>query len=154
MKLDAAEKQILTILQTDSKISNAELARRVGMSESPCFRRVKQLEQVGLISGYSAVVDRRRLGLEVTAFVLVTMERQTDECTQKFVSCVEAEECIMECYAMSGPHDYLMKVVARNIDHFSELTMRRILKFPGVKNIESSFDLMTIKHSRVLPTGY
>lgn len=153
MKLDSSERKILQSLQANSRMSNVELAQQVGISESPCFRRVKQLEQVGLIKGYSAIVDQRKLGLEVTAFVQVIMDRQTDTNTQKFVACVEAEEHIMECYAMSGSHDYLMKVVARNIDHFSELTMRRILKFPGVKHIESSFNLQEVKHSRVLPTG-
>ncbi|WP_372862561.1 Lrp/AsnC family transcriptional regulator [Spongiibacter sp.] len=151
MKLSRSERDILTQLQANGRISNVELAERVGLSESPCFRRVKQLEESGLIRGYAAVVDQRKLGMEVTAFVQVTMAQQSDTDTQKFIACVQAEEHIMECYAMSGSHDYLMKVVARNIDHFSELAMRRILKFPGVKNVESSFNLQEVKHSRVLP---
>ncbi len=151
MKLDRSERNILALLQANGRISNVELADRVGLSESPCFRRVKQLEQAGLIRGYAAIIDQRKLGLEVTAFVQVTMEQQSDADTQKFVACVQAEEHIIECYAMSGSHDYLMKVVARSIDHFSELAMRRILKFPGVKNVESSFNLQEVKHSRVLP---
>jgi Lrp/AsnC family leucine-responsive transcriptional regulator len=88
----------------------------------------------------------------VTAFVQVIMERQNDEQTRAFTNSVQAEEHIIECYAMSGSHDYLMKVVARNIDHFAELCMLRILKFPGVKSVETSFNLKEIKHSRVLPT--
>ncbi|WP_373077290.1 Lrp/AsnC family transcriptional regulator [Zhongshania sp.] len=152
MKLDRSERDILQLLQANGRISNVELAQKIGSSESPCFRRVKQLEQSGIISGYAAIVDQRKLGLEVTAFVQVTMEKQSDADTKKFIACVEAEEHIMECYAMSGSHDYLMKVVARNIDHFSELAMRRILKYPGVKNVESSFNLQEVKHSRILPT--
>jgi Lrp/AsnC family leucine-responsive transcriptional regulator len=97
------------------------------------------------------VVARPRLGLEVTAFVLVTMERQPDSATESFHACVAAEEHVIECHAMSGSHDYLMKVVARNIDHFSEICMQRILKFPGVMHVESSFSLKEIKHSQVLP---
>ncbi|WP_372781557.1 Lrp/AsnC family transcriptional regulator [Litorivivens sp.] len=152
MSLGRKEKDILRILQRNGRISNADLAQQVGLSDSPCFRRVKQLEANGLISGYAAIVDQRKLGLEVTAFVQVTMEKQTDSDTEKFIACVEAEDHIVECFATSGSHDYLMKVVARNIDHFSELTMRRILKYPGVKNVESSFSLLEIKNNRVLPT--
>ncbi len=151
MQLDHTERQILRLLQGDGRMSNVELAERVGLSESPCYRRVKQLEQSGLIRGYAAMVDQRLLGLEVTAFVLVTMEKQPDAATEAFIAAVQAEEHIVECYATSGSHDYLMKVVARNIDHFSELCMQRILKFPGVMHVESSFSLKEIKHSRVLP---
>ena len=151
MKLDEHERQILRALQLRGRISNVELAQQVGMSESPCFRRVKQLEEAGIITGYAAIVDQRKLGLLVTAFVQVIMERQNDEQTRAFADCVQAEEHIMECYAMSGSHDYLMKVVARGIDHFSELCMQRILKFPGVKSVETSFNLKEVKHSRVLP---
>ncbi|MBK81523.1 MAG: AsnC family transcriptional regulator [Gammaproteobacteria bacterium] len=151
MELDPAERQILRLLQGDGRLSNVALAERVGLSESPCFRRVKRLEEAGLIRGYAAVVDQRLLGFTVTAFVLVTMEKQPDAATEAFIAEVEAEEHIVECYATSGSHDYLMKVVARNIDHFSELCMQRILKFPGVMHVESSFSLKEIKHSRVLP---
>jgi Lrp/AsnC family leucine-responsive transcriptional regulator len=149
--MDQTERKILALLQADGRMSNVELAERVGLSESPTFRRVKQLEGTGVITGYAALVDQRRLGLEVTAFVLVTMERQPDSATESFHACVAAEEHIIECHAMSGSHDYLMKVVARNIDHFSEICMQRILKFPGVMHVESSFSLKEIKHSQVLP---
>lgn len=153
MTLGRREKDILRILQRNGRISNADLAQQVGLSESPCFRRVKQMEASGLIAGYAATVDQRKLGLEVTAFVQVTMEKQSEADTEKFLDRVAAEEHIVECFATSGSHDYLMKVVARNIDHFSDLTMRRILKYPGVKNVESSFSLLEIKNNRALPTG-
>jgi Lrp/AsnC family leucine-responsive transcriptional regulator len=149
--MDATEEKILELLQRDGRMSNVALAEQIGLSESPTFRRVRQLEETGVITGYAALVDQRRLGLEVTAFVLVTMERQPDSATESFHACVAAEPHIIECHAMSGAHDYLMKVVARNIDHFSDICMRRILKFPGVQHVESSFSLKEIKHSRVLP---
>jgi len=151
-RLDATDRQILRELQTDGRLSNVALAETVGLSESPTFRRVRQLEERGLISGYAALVDQRRLGLTVTAFVQVTMERQPDSATETFHERVAGEEHIIECHAMSGSHDYLMKVVARNMDHFSELCMQRILKFPGVQHVESSFSLREIKASRILPT--
>ena len=150
--MEQTEKQILRLLQADGRLSNVALAEKVGLSESPTYRRVRQLEETGFITGYAALVDQRKLGLDVTAFVQVTMERQPDSATESFHACVAAEDHIIECHAMSGSHDYLMKVVARNIDHFSEICMQRILKFPGVQHVESSFSLKEIKHARVLPT--
>ncbi len=149
--MDSTEREILNHLQTDGRMSNVELAEKIGLSESPTFRRVRHLEQEGLISGYAALVDQRLLGLAVTAFVQVTMEKQPDAATESFHAAVADESHIIECHAMSGANDYLMKVVARSIDHFSEICMERILKFPGVHHIESSFSLKRIKHSRVIP---
>lgn len=152
IQLDKAEKRILDILQSDGRVSNVELAERIGLSESPTFRRVKALEEAGVIEGYAAVVDQRRLGLTVTAFVQVSMEKQPDSATEAFHQCVLDEPHITECHAMSGTHDYLMKVVARNIDHFSEICMQRILNFPGVRHVESNFSLRAVKQSRTLPS--
>ncbi len=151
MQLDKAEKDILRILQRDGRVSNVELAERAGLSESPCFRRVKRLEESGLITGYSARLDQRELGLQVTAFVQITLDKQDDRQQRDFLARVEAEEYIVECHAMSGSHDFLLKVVAASMDHFSELSMQRILKFPGVKNIESNFSLMAVKQDSALP---
>jgi len=153
IELDRSERRILELLQQHGRMSNVELSQQIGLSESPTFRRVRHLEDGGLITGYAAVVDQRRLGLEVTAFVQVSMEKQPDSATEQFHQCVHREPHIVECHAMSGSHDYLMKVVARNIDHFSEICMQRILKFPGVRHVESSFSLREIKHSRVLPSA-
>lgn len=150
MELDTTERHILRLLQREGRLSNVDLSRQVGLSESPCFRRVKRLEDSGLIQGYAALVDQRLLGLTVTAFVQVSLERQPDT-TEGFIASVAAEEHIVECHATSGGHDYLMKVVARDVAHFSELCMERILRFPGVRHLESSFSLREIKHSRVLP---
>lgn len=151
MKLDDAEKEILSALQQDARMTNAELSRRVGLSESPCFRRVKNLEKSGVIQRYAARVNRRKVGLVVTAFVEVTMERQSDKATQAFLQRVRAEPHILDCHAMSGSYDYLMKVVAKDMDHFSTLCMKRILKFPGVSNVQSSFSLEEVKVDSVVP---
>ena len=151
MKLDKSEKEIVSLLQTDGRMSNVELADRVGLSESPCYRRVRALEEAGVIDGYSARINQRSVGLQVTAFVLVSLEKQDDRKQKSFLAQVEAEEHIVECHAMSGSHDFLLKVVARSMDHFSELSMERILKFSGVKNIESNFSLKAVKDSGLLP---
>lgn len=149
--LDRSERAILRELQRDGRMANANLAARIGLSESPTFRRVKALEAAGVIRGYTAEVDQRKLGLNVTAFVQVTMEKQPDERTQSFHERVAREPHIIECHAMSGTQDYLMKVVARGIDHFSDLVMRQILKYPGVMHVESNFSLKPIKNTRALP---
>ena len=151
MPSDDATREILAALQENARMTNAELARRVGLSESPCFRRVKSLEKSGVIARYAARIDRRKVGLPVTAFVEVTMARQSDKATQDFLRRVRAEPHILDCHAMSGAYDYLMKVVARDMDHFSDLCMKRILKFPGVSNVQSSFSLDEVKVDSVVP---
>lgn len=153
MKIDTAERKILALLQADGRLANNKLAEKVGLSQSPCFRRVKQLEQAGLIKGYVGIVDQRLLGLDITAFVQVTMKDHTSYDEAVFTRCVVNEEHIIECHAMSGNYDYLLKVVAKNMDHFSDIAMHQILKFPGVKSIESSFNLKEIKQSQALPTS-
>lgn len=153
MKFDPAERKILTLLQRDGRMPNNKLAEHVGLSDSPCFRRVKQLEQAGVITGYVALTDQRLLGLDITAFVQVTMKDHTSYDEETFGQCVSNEPHIIECHAMSGSYDYLMKVVANNMDHFSDIAMERILKYPGVKSIESSFNLKAMKNSHALPTG-
>ena len=151
MRIDRKEREILRVLQVEGRISNVDLAQRVNLSESPCFRRVRALEEAGIIAGYGAQLDQRALGLQVTAFVQVTLEKQNEKKQRSFLAQVEAEEHIIECHALSGSHDYLLKVVARNMDHFSDLAMRRILNFSGVSNIESNFSLAAVKAHGVLP---
>jgi len=151
MKLDKSERQILQILQRQGRLSNVEVAQQVGLSESPCLRRVKALEQAGIIEFYSAKLNQRLLGLQVTAFVLVTLEKSDEQIRQRFLDQVNSEDFIVECHAMSGSYDYLMKVVATSMDHFSELCMNRILKFAGVNNIESQFSLQVVKQNAGLP---
>ena len=150
MPLDRVERRILDILQRQGRLPNVELAEQVGLSESPCFRRVKNLERDGVIQGYAAKVDQRALGLTVTAYVHLTLEKGLEQRTD-FHQRVQDEPHIVECHAMSGSYDYLMKVVARDMDHFSDLVMRSILRYPGVSNLESSFSLAEIKQSRALP---
>ncbi|MFT7287628.1 MAG: Lrp/AsnC family leucine-responsive transcriptional regulator [Halieaceae bacterium] len=150
---DRTERRVLATLQQQGRISNVELAQSAGLSESPCLRRVRALEESGVITGYGARLNQRALGLQVTAFVHVQLEKHDDRKTRGFLDQVEAEEHIVECHAMSGAYDYLLKVVARSMDHFSDLTMEGILRFPGVKNIESSFSLKTVKYNAPLPVG-
>ena len=153
MPFDRIERRILEVLQSDGRISNVDLAEAVGLSESPCLRRVRALEASGAISGYTAHLNQRHAGLEVTAFVQVQLEKHDEQKTRGFLDQIARESHIIECHAMSGAYDYLLKVVARNMDHFSEIAMQGILHFPGVKDIESSFSLQTIKENAPLPVG-
>lgn len=143
--LDAADRRILTELQRHGRLSNVELAERVGLSESPCLRRVRNLEKEGVIAGYAALLDRRALGLEVVAYVQVNLDQRSEADTHAFVQAVQDAPWVVECVAVSGTHDYLLKMVARNIDHFGELTMQKLLHFPGVTDVRSNLVLESIK---------
>ena len=151
MKLDRTHQRILHTLQTDGRLSNVELAQKVGISESPCFRRVRQLEEAGLITGYRAVLDQRLIGLQVTAYVHVSIDKHDEAVQEQFLDRVRNEPHIVECHAMTGASDFLLKVVAHSIDHFSDLCIQRILKYPGVTNIESQFSLRAVKQNGALP---
>ena len=151
MTLERSERNILGILQKDGRISNVDLARQAGLSESPCLRRVKQLESAGFIKGYVAVIDPKLVGFDVCAYIQLNLADHSDEIIEAFHQAIEREERIIECYALSGTYDYLLKVVARNIDDFADLTMKRILRLPAVKDVISSFILQGIKTRGALP---
>ena len=151
MKLKPADRTILAALQQDGRVTNVALSARTGMSESACLRRIRNMERAGVISGYAAVLDQRALDLTVTAFVLVSVEKQPTEGPEAFHDRVRAERHIVECHATSGTHDYLLKVVARDMDHFAALVMEGILKYPNVRHVESGFSLRKIKSPQPLP---
>ncbi len=144
-ELDPTDKKILTELQVDGRISNTDLSRQVGLSESPCLRRVRNLESDGVIAGYSVLLDHRKLGLEIVAYVQVNLDQRSEADTNAFVNAVRKATWIVECVAISGTHDYLLKIAAKNIDHFGELTMKKLLRFPGVTDITSNLVLASIK---------
>ena len=143
--LDLTDRKILIELQADGRISNTDLSRKVGLSESPCLRRVRNLEEDGVIAGYSACLDHRKLGLEMVAYVQVNLDQRTEADTNAFVQAVRKAPWIVECVAISGTHDYLLKVAARNIDHFGELILKKLLRFPGVTDVVSNLVLASIK---------
>lgn len=144
-ELDATDRKILAALQANGRISNTDLARKVGLSESPCLRRVRNLEASGVIAGYAAQLDHRKLGLEMLAYVQVNLDQRSEADTNAFVKAVQSAPWIVECVAISGTHDYLLKVAARNIDHFGQLTMKQLLRFPGVTDVTSNLVLAAIK---------
>jgi Lrp/AsnC family leucine-responsive transcriptional regulator len=144
-ELDSTDQRILRELQLEGRLSNVELAERVGLSESPCLRRVRNLEKEGVIVGYAALLDRRKLGLNVVAYVHVNLDQRSEADTSAFVRAVQEAAWIIECVAVSGSNDYLLKVAARNIDHLGELTMKKLLRFPGVIDVTSDLVLASFK---------
>ncbi|MGJ8671034.1 MAG: Lrp/AsnC family transcriptional regulator [Oceanococcus sp.] len=151
MDFDRAERGIIQTLQDHGRMTNAELAKAIGSSESPCYRKVRKLEEQGVIRGYRAIVDQRLLGLPITAFVQVSIDKGNDSSSTQFLQRVQAEEHIIECHAMSGHADFLLKVVASDLDHFSRICMQGILRYPGVKDLESHFSLQVMKSGAALP---
>ena len=151
MKLSSSEWRILDTVQTDGRISNVELAKKAGLSESPCLRRLRQLEEAGIIKSYAALLDAKKLGYDVTAFVQLTLDQRSVETREKFTAAIAREALIVECYAVSGGYDYLLKVVATDLDAFSDFVMNRLLQYPGVKDMTSGFVLKEVKASTALP---
>ena len=152
--LDAVDLKILAVLQQDSGLSNVDLAVRVGLSPSPCLRRVKALETRGFITGYRAQVDRKALGLGVRAFVEVKLERQSEEVTNKFLASIQSLPEVACCYLMTGGLDYLLDVVATDLEAYGEFTTAKLIGLPGVKEIRSSFVLKEIGGAKALPTTH
>jgi len=156
IELDPMDRKILAELQANGRISNTELSQKVGLSESPCLRRVRNLEALGVIAGYCTLLDHRKLGLEIVAYVQVNLDQRSEADTHAFVKAVRKAPWVVECVAISGTHDYLLKIAATDIDHFGELTMNRLLRFPGVMDVRSNLVLAPIKDnygSVVWPIG-
>ncbi|WP_267244816.1 Lrp/AsnC family transcriptional regulator [Streptomyces sp. PR69] len=149
--MDAVDLQIIRELQTDGRLSNQELADRVRLSPSPCLRRVRRLEQSGLISGYTAMVDQVAFGLPITVFVRVRLERHTAEAVNVFEEHVGLIEHIQDCYLMAGSSDYLLRVVIESLEAYEILVRTRIHAIPGIASIESSFAFGSVKQSRTYP---
>ncbi|HEV2675628.1 MAG TPA: Lrp/AsnC family transcriptional regulator, partial [Aliidongia sp.] len=130
-----------------------ELAERVGMSASPCWRRVKRLEESGVIRGYQAVVDRRAVGLGVLAFVRVLIDTHSHDEAQRFEHDVRELEQVIACYSVAGESDFLLQVVAADLDAYAEFAMTIIRRLPGIKEMHTMFVLKEIKAATAVPIG-
>jgi len=143
--LDAADRRILQTLQADGRLTNVELAERVGMSASPCWRRVRQLETAGIIKGYRAEIDRRKVGLGVLALVSVEIDSHTEAEAKRFEAEVARVPEVVACYSVSGQADFLLQVVAADLDSYADFAMTVIRRLPGIKAMHTSFVLKEIK---------
>jgi Lrp/AsnC family leucine-responsive transcriptional regulator len=148
--LDAADIRILGAVQRNGRLSNVDLAEQVGLSPSPCLRRVRDLEEKGYIQGYTAILDRRKLGMGVVAFVEVKID-QNAEGDADFRRGILLLPEVVSCFVMTGTMDYLLQVVVEDLDAFADLSMRKLLSIKGVKEVKSSFVLDVVKHSTNLP---
>ena len=154
MILDRYDAAILDELQRDGRRSIVELAEKVGLSGTPCARRVKLMEQAGIIQGYTAIIDPPHLGLKMQAFVQVKLERHTEENVEKFRRSVEIMEEIISCHAMTGEYDLLLQVVVEDLASLSNVVLKKLLKISFVRDVHSSIVLNTFKRSIRVPVRH
>ena len=152
--LDKYDLAILGALQRDARLTNAELAQRVGLSAAPCWRRVRALEEAGFIRGYRAEIDRHKIGLGVLAFVRLDAERSTGELTQAMERAIAQIPEVVSCHYISGPGTFELQVVARDLDSFSQFARGVLLNLPNVKDMHTSFSLGEVKAGGALPLAH
>lgn len=149
--LDDIDKKILSILQEDCRLTLADLAARVGLTASPCHRRVKILEENGILKRYIALVDQKAVGLPVSVFISIKLERQKEEDLARFAKAISGWREVLECYLMTGHRDYLLRVVVADLAAYERFLKQKLTRVSGISSIESSFALDQIKYSIALP---
>ena len=143
--MDRIDTNIIRVLQQDGRLSNQDLAERVGLSPSPCLRRVRLLEERGIIKGYAALIDEAQLGFGVSVFVSVQLDRQVDRALETFERAVKSFDEVVDCWLMTGNRDYLLRVATRDLADFETFLTGRLTRVAGVANIESSIPLRRVK---------
>ncbi|AKM41560.1 AsnC family transcriptional regulator [Burkholderia contaminans FFH2055] len=151
IKLDAIDRRILRALQRNSNQTNAELAQQAGLSATPCLRRVHLLEEQGVIDAYVALLNPAAVDLRFTAFVRVTLERQDKKTVEHFAREMEQAPEVLECHLMAGSYDYLLRVIARDLDDYQRFQMETLTQIEGVRNVETEIPLKRIKQTVRLP---
>jgi DNA-binding Lrp family transcriptional regulator len=151
MKLDRTDQTILAELQRNGRLTNRELAEKVHLSESACLRRVRSLEEAGVIDRYAALVSQTKVGLPGNVFVSITLNRQEQADLAAFEEAVRRVPEVMECYLMTGQQDYLLRVVVTDPADFERLHSQHLTRLPGVARVQSSFALRTVRKSAELP---
>ncbi|WP_298199065.1 Lrp/AsnC family transcriptional regulator [Novosphingobium sp.] len=151
--LDAIDRRILAEVQREGRISNQDLSERVGLSPSPCLRRLRLLEERGVISGYVALVDPERVGMAVTAFVRVRLDQQADRQLATFEAAVAGFPEVMECYIMTGDADYQLRVVVPSLSAFEDFLRGKLTRIEGVSQVTTSLALRPIVYKTALPVG-
>jgi len=151
--LDTVDLKILRYLQNDGRMSLADLAGKVGLSSSPCLRRVRMLEKAGVIARYVAVLDQRAVGLPVSVFVSVKLEKQREELLDRFAKTIAVWPEVLECYLMTGPRDYWLRVVVPDLAAYERFLKQKLTRIEGIASIESSFALEQVKYTNVLPVA-
>ncbi|MBU6491478.1 MAG: Lrp/AsnC family transcriptional regulator [Burkholderiales bacterium] len=150
-RLDRIDIGILSELQQNARITNAELARAVNLSPTPCFNRVRALENLGLVKQQVTLLNPEPLGLRINVFIQVSLEKQVEHALQRFEQAISEQPEVMECYLMSGDADYLLRVVMPDIKALERFILERLTTIPGVSNIRSSFALKQVRYKTALP---
>ena len=150
-KIDKVDKKILKILQSDGRITNAQLSKEIGLSPAPTLERVKKLEQTGFINSYHAVLDPEKLGIGVCTFVKVSLKNHNKASIERFIAAIDQIEEITECHHTTGSCDFMLKVVAADINSYQQLMLEKVTNIEDIQDIESMIILSTFKDSRSLP---
>jgi Lrp/AsnC family transcriptional regulator, leucine-responsive regulatory protein len=148
---DEIDRKILAVLQADGRISLADLSAKVGLSPSPCLRRIRILERDGIIARYAAVLDQGKVGLPVSVFVSIKLESQREQALERFNKAIAKWPEVLECYLMTGPRDYLLRIVVADLSAYERFLKQKLTRVDGIASIESSFALEQVKYSHVLP---
>lgn len=155
MPFDRTDRRILDIMQRDARITNLELADKVGLSPTPCARRVKRLEESGLIRGHVTLLDQSRLGLKLTAYLGISMDRHTPDRFEAFEREVSAYPEVVECSVVTGQSaDYLLKVVVADMEYYERFLLGKLTSIPGVTGVHSSFELRRVLQRTALPLDH
>lgn len=153
--LDRYDWHILEVLQHEGRISNQELADKIGLSPSPCLRRVKVLEEAGLITGYRALVDAKKLGLAMIALIHIAMDQHTPERFKTFEEAIKTIPKVLECLLITGQNaDYQLKVIVKDLDDYQDLLLNHITKIQGVSGVHTSFVLRQVVNTTAIPIAY
>jgi DNA-binding Lrp family transcriptional regulator len=151
--IDRTDCRILDLLQDDARLANVELAQKVGLSPSPCLRRVRLLEEGGVIRRYVTLLDPARVGLPVSVFVSIKLEKQKQEALDRFAKAIARWPEVLECYLMTGPRDYWLRVVVPDLAAYERFVKQKLTRLEGIASIESSFALEQVKYTNVLPVA-
>ncbi|MDS7597747.1 Lrp/AsnC family transcriptional regulator [Agrobacterium tumefaciens] len=154
LKLEPVDVRILSSLQDEGRLTNQALADEVGLSASPCWRRVRQLEETGVIQGYSARIDRRQVGLGVLAFIRVKIDSHSEEEAELFSRQVADLKEVVACYSIAGDADFLLQVVSPDLDTYADFAMSVVRRLPGIKEMQTTFVLKEIKAFEGLPLDF
>jgi DNA-binding Lrp family transcriptional regulator len=149
--LDRVDRRILDTLQADARISNQELAKRVGLSPAPCWRRLRRLEEEGFVGGYATLLNGPAIGLPILAYTLVTLENHHPETVRQFDKLIQDLPEVLECHSMSGANDYLLRIVAASMEAYEHFLSTRVLQLAAVRSVNTSFVLRTKKSTTRLP---
>lgn len=148
---DAYSLKILAALQEDSRMTVQQISDRVGLSTTPCWKRIKDMEAQGVITGYAVKVDRKKIGLDLMVVAEVNLVQHTDKIVSGFEAAVAAMPQIVRCYSTTGQADYVLTILSKNIEHYEQLLVRQIFKFPGVTHVRSTMVLREVKADGLMP---